>query len=178
MVISRFLTAALVFLLVVGTTYLAAFLVRFIGGSFLPKPLGILGAGDVVMTISLYAMHVSAALLVFFRLGYRLFPMGLVINIVSTLLIWTGFSGLLYIATSLAASDWSLAVAGKSRGLEYLADCFLAILGRADTQWGQAATLLFFILFAVLCILVSLFLAVKFFRKRDIQVFESDLEAA
>ena len=178
MVISRFLTAALVFLLVVGTTYLAAFLVRFIGGSFLPKPLGILGAGDLVMTISLYAMHVSAALLVFFRLGYRLFPMGLVINIVSTLLIWTGFSGLLYIATSLAASDWSLAVAGKSRGLEYLADCFLAILGRADTQWGQAATLLFFILFAVLCILVSLFLAVKFFRKRDIQVFESDLEAA
>ena len=175
-VFSRFLTAALFFLLIVGTTYLAAFLVRFIGWSLVQKPLEILGAGDLVMTISLYAMHVSAALLVFFRLGYPLFPMGLVINIAFTLLLWTGFSGLLYLATSLAASDWSLAIAGKSRDIGYLADCFSAISGRAVALWGQAATLSIFIFVAVLCILVSLTLAVNFFRKRDIQLSESDLE--
>ena len=176
-VISRFLTAALLFMLVVGTTYLAASLARMIGGSLVMKPLEILGAGDLVMTISLYAMHVSAALLVFSKLGYPLFPMGLVINIASTLLLWSGFSGLLYIATSMAASDWSLAIAGKSRDIGYLADCFSAISGRAVALWGQAATLSIFIFAAVLCILVSLTLAVKFFRKRDIHVSESDLEA-
>jgi len=175
-VFSRFLTAALIFLLVVGTTYLAAFLARLVGGSFLPKPLEILSAGDLVATASLYAMHVSAALLVYSWLGYRVFPMGLVINIVSTLLVWTGFSGLLYIAASLAASDWSLAVAGRSRSLEYVAAVFAAIVGRAGARWGQAATLSFFILFAVLCVLVSLFLAVRFYRKKEMNASEPGLE--
>ena len=175
-ILSRILTAALFFLLVVGTTYLAAFLVRFIGWSLVMKPLEILGAGDLVETISLYAMHVSAALLIFSKVGYPLFPMGLVINIVTTLLLWTGFSGLLYIATSLAASNWSLAIAGESRDIRYLADCFSAITGRAGALWGQAATMSIFIFVAVLCILVSLTLAVKFFRKRDIHISESDLE--
>lgn len=175
-VFSRFLTAALILLLGIGTTYLAAFLVRLLGGSVVMRYVEILGTGDLVMTISLFAMHVSAALLVFSRLGYPLYPKGLVINVVSTLLIWTGFSGILFIAVSLAASNWSLTVAGKSKGLEYLAAVFAAILGRASAQWGQAITLLFFVLFAVLCLLVSLFLAVKIFRQKDIQVSESDLE--
>jgi hypothetical protein len=175
-VLSRFLTAALLFLLVAGTTYLAAFLVRIIGWSLVMKPLEILSTGDLVLTISLYAMHVSAALLVFSKLGYPLFPKGLIINIVSTLLLWTGFSGLLYIATSLAASDWSLAIAGESRDIGYLADCFSAIIGRAGALWGQSVTLSIFIFVAVLCILISLTLAVKFFRQRDVHVSESDLE--
>ncbi len=177
-VLSRFLTAALLFLLIAGTTYLAAFLVHMTGWNPVIKPLEILGAGDLVMTISLYAMHVSAALLIYSRLGYRVFPMGLVINIAATLLLWTGFSGLLYLAASLASSDWSLAIAGKSRDIEYLADCFSAISGRAVALWGQAATLLFFALFAVLCIFVSLTLAVTFFRKREIHASESELEVA
>jgi hypothetical protein len=175
-VFSRFLTAALIFLLVVGTTYLAAFLVRFFLGSFVMKPVDILGAGDLVIVISLYAMNVSTALLVFFGLGYPGYPLGLVINIVSTLLIWTGVSGILYLATSLASSDWSLTIARKSRIWENLADYLPAIIGRGRALWGPAVTLAIFVFFAILCIFISLVLGEKFYRKKDIYVSESDLD--
>jgi len=175
-VFSRFLTAALILLLGIGTTCLAAFLVRFLGGSLLQKPLEILSAGDLVMTISLYAMHVSAALLIFSRLGYPLYPMGLIINVVSTLLIWTGFSGILYLATSLASSDWVLAIAGDPKGLDYLAAWFSAITGRVGALWDPLITLSTFVFFAVLCIFVSMIMAVKFYRQKDIHISEVDLE--
>lgn len=166
LVAAKYLSSLLIIIITALVSYLSVLLLDTLWPMVLQGADEMVTAPQVFFILFIYGLFTAVSFLIYSRFGYPGYPLGIIIDVLATLMTAMMTWGLLYLITSLVSGSWGLEQYGGEAGL--VEGFFNGVTGKTVALLGEDVFFVLMGFWMVALIFASISLSVKFYRKRDL----------